>query len=302
MAMSITEFGLATRLVETDSDASETEAHVSDPEWELPLEHLSPSSLIMLQACPRQFQQRYIQKRRERPGQSQALGYALHSALAFNFRCKVHTEHDLSVSTLSDYWGDMAWPNMIDHYGGASEVQWDANPLDVRDLGRQMIVSYLPTAERVVPDLVEVEVKTEVPGVPVPVLGYVDLIQADNKPIIDWKTSKQAQRQLKPEWRLQGRIYSLCTGRPVDWHVITKGKTPTVYTSLEAPDLFQFHSDEIASSTERLIRALAHLAQHYYAFYGPDEDWPQLGIGHLWRCGKYCAYTGDCPAWAGGFK
>jgi len=267
--------------------------------WRLPVEHFSPTSLNMLQACPRQFQQRYIQGRKEAPAQARALGNAVHHALAFNFRCKMHTEHDLEQKVLIDYYQDQSWPDTIERYGGKDSIMWDADPDEVFELGRRMTLAYMPTAERVTPLYVEVEVTAEVPGLPVPVLGFVDVMQTDGKPVIDWKTSKIAQKSLKPEWRMQGRVYSLAVDAAVEWHVITKGKLSAVYTPLECPDLLQKHNDKTRSATQRLILDLAKLANHYYATYGPDDDWPMLGIGHLWRCGKWCAYTSDCPAWQG---
>jgi PD-(D/E)XK nuclease superfamily len=275
------------------------EPSLAPTDWKLPVDHFSPTSLNMLQACPRQYQQRYIRGRKEAPAQARALGNAVHDALAFNFRCKLHTEHDMEPGHLVEYYDDNAWPKMLERYGGVSEIRWDAHPNDVRTLGRQMVTAYMPVAKRIIPEHVETEVKAQVPGVPVPIIGYVDLQQADGKPVIDWKTSKIAQKSLKPEWRLQGRIYSLATDRPVDWHVITKGKLPAVYTALECPDLYQQHNEKTKRASERLIQDLVGLANHYYSKFGPDDDWPMLGVGHLWRCGKYCAYTEDCPAWAG---
>src|SRR5215831_4280971 len=110
--------------------------------WQLPVEHFSPTSLNMLQACPRQFQQRYIQGRKEQPAQARALGNAVHDTLAYNFRCKLHTEHDLDAKVMIEYYDDSSWPRIIERYGGVSEIRWDANPKDVRDLGRAMTVAY----------------------------------------------------------------------------------------------------------------------------------------------------------------
>jgi hypothetical protein len=263
--------------------------------WVLPIQHWSASSLNMLSVCPRQWQARYIWGRKEAPGAALILGTANHSAMGFNLLDKITTGEDKTEAEVVEYFNDKAWPDAINERGGAGEVKWDDGPEEQRALGAKMVSAYhLNVAPRVEPTSVEAKIEVFVPQVPVPVIGYVDVVQAGNRPIIDLKTSAKKRSDIKPDWRLQGRIYQLAFARPVDWHVVTKAKVPTTLTGLDAPGLMQ--DLEVVMQTQEMVRQLSTLANHYMTIYGADQDWPQLGVSHDWRC-NWCAYRSDCPAW-----
>lgn len=265
--------------------------------WVLPIEHWSASSLNMLSVCPRQWQARYVHGRKEAPGAARILGSANHEAVQWNCEAKMMNGEDAPLEELVEFFNDEAYPKQLERVGGAGEVQWDygEDADQQRELGVKMVSAYhLNVAPRVEPREVEARIDVDVPGVPVPVIGYVDIVQQGLRPIIDLKTSKQKRTELKPEWRLQGRIYQLAYMRPVDWQVITKAKWPTTWTGLDAPGLLQ--EVEHAGITRTMIRQLSDLANHYMTVYGPDTDWPATGITHDWRC-NWCAYKSDCPAW-----
>ena len=111
------------------------------------------------------------------------------------------------------------------------------------------------TSPRVQPVAVEKRDERIVPGVPVPLLGFVDILTDSS--IIDTKTSKQKKTSLKPDWRLQARIYQLFVPRHVQFHVITKAKEPTVWTPLDSPQLAELWDTERAEHTKRHVRQLA---------------------------------------------
>ena len=264
--------------------------------WVLPIEHWSASSLNMFARCPRQWQARYIWGRKEAPGAARVLGRANHSTAEFNFTEKIRTGEDRPVEEVVEFFNDDAWPKAIDHVGGANEVIWDDTPELQRALGAKMVAAYRTNvAPRVEPLTVEQHFSLRIPDLPVPVIGYVDVVQANLRPIVDLKTSKAKRNEPKPEWRFQGRIYQLAYMLPVDWHVVTKAALPTTWTGLESPGLMQ--EVERADITRSMVRELSTLANHYMTIYGPDDDWPQTGVLHDWACG-WCAYKVDCPAWA----
>lgn len=234
--------------------------------------------------------------RKEAPGQTRILGSAVHDALAFNFGSKILTGEDQVRDTIMAYYHDSAWPDQVAKH---EDILWEDKPDDVMGLGWRLVDVYMnQVAHRVTPVDVEVQVNFRVPGVPVDIVGVVDLVQTDGKPLIDFKTSSRRTSVMKPEWRLQGRIYSYAYQRPIDWHVLTKGKNVDVVTSLEAPALLQPYNVILGEQTVKLISDLAWTANDFYKRFG-ERDWPAFGIGHQWRCGKYCAYTTDCPAWRG---
>lgn len=269
----------------------------ADEKWVLPLDHLSASSLSMLQACPRQWQQRYILGKIETPGAAVVLGTANHKAHGFNWNCKVVSGNDLPTNVIVDYYHDDAWPKTLEERGGAGEVKWDADPEDARMVGERMVVAYHEAVSpRLEPVAVEKQITVRIPDVPVPLDGYIDLVQADGRPMVDLKTAKQKESKIKPEWKLQGLVYQLAEQKPIDWHVVTKQKTTAIYTPLEEPGLSQpVNAFQLAAGV-KLIQDLARLANYYYVTYGPDESWPQLGVAHKWRC-DWCGYRKDCPIW-----
>lgn len=266
----------------------------ADP-WVLPIEHWSASSLNMLAICPRQWQARYVWGRKEAPGAARMLGRAFHSAAEFNFSQKITSGEDRPVAEVVEFFNDKAWPHALADAGGSEEVVWNDSPEEQRALGALMVDAYRTNVSpRVEPAAVEKHFEVVVADVPVPVVGYIDVVQREQRPIIDLKSSKSKRTTLRPEWRLQGRIYQLAELVPVDWHVVTKAKLPTTWTGLDEPGLLQ--PLEPAHVTRTIIRQLSTLANHYMTIYGPDEDWPQLGVQHDWRC-DWCAYRVDCPAW-----
>lgn len=266
--------------------------------WLLPIEHWSASSLNMLARCPRQWQQRYVQGRKEAPGAARVLGSAFHDAVGFNFTKKIESGEDLSLAVVREVFNDLSWPKAIHDAGGSDEIAWDEGRTvdEQRALGELMVDAYHQNvAPRVEPVAVEHEFLVPLVGLPVPIKGFIDVIQVEGRPIIDMKSSKAKRTTLKPDWRLQGRLYQLERPGAVDWHVVTKAKTPTTWTGLEEPGLMQ--ALENVRETRMFVIALSNMANTLMSVHGPDEDWPQFGVLHDWACG-WCAYKGDCPAWS----
>lgn len=289
-----------------DKIAEETFGPRPTPEnWVLPGGHLSYSSLHKLIVCPRQYQRHYILKIPEKQGAAGVLGTGVHTTIDWALRVK--GDGFPTPNTLGEYFTDMAWPRAIDDAGGIGEITWrpatskrDAETYDsLANLGSRMLAAYRPVLDRIEPKEIEREFFLEIPEIPIPIKGYIDVVQEGNRPSIDIKTSQDTQTTLKPQWLLQGRIYQLVEHQAVDWHVITKHKTkPQVWTGLESPGLLQDFRLQTNEQTKRLLIRLAWQANFYYATYGADEDWPWEGISHDWAC-KFCSYRGDCPGWAG---
>lgn len=262
--------------------------------FNLPIEHWSASSLNMLVRCPRQWQARYVWGRKEAPGAAQVLGSALHDTVGFGYQRKIDGKRFNELDAV-EFFNDLSWPKELDRFGGAEEIVWDDSAEAQRKLGALMVNVYQrDVAGRVEPAVVEEGFLIDV-GLPIPIKGFIDVVQVEGRPIIDLKSSKTKRTQLKPEWRLQGSIYQLHRPGSVDWHVVTKAKTPTTWTGLDETGLMQ--GPESRSKTLAEIRALNDMAVFYMATFGPDADWPQLGRLHDWAC-NWCAYKPDCPAWA----
>jgi PD-(D/E)XK nuclease superfamily len=273
----------------------------SNPAWVLPLGHFSASSLQMLEICPEQWRNRYVLGRKEPPAQALLLGKVTHGGIEYGLASKALTEADPDLAEMLEHYNDLVWPETLDAYGGRSEVIWDDEPEQVRVQGAAMVKAYHPTITRLEPETVEEEFTLEL-GFPVPITGFIDLTQKHGRPSVDLKTSKTRRSGLRPDWRVQARVYQLSVPMPVDFHVITKTKYPAVITGLEEEGLVERYHEGHAAQMRRRIGQALQAANYYYSTYGPDEAWPTRGIHHDWRC-NFCGYREaksgypGCPEW-----
>jgi hypothetical protein len=112
----------------------EIEASLGYADWNLPIRHWSPSSLAMLRRCPRQFQQRYILGRKERPGEARVTGSAVHAALERNFEQKIASHEDLPLVDVLEWYLDEGFTEVVDTEQALAgeEVVWNTSPDDAR--------------------------------------------------------------------------------------------------------------------------------------------------------------------------
>ena len=279
------------------------EARGSDPlSWEKLshyLDHLSPSSLSMLRRCPRQFQERYIFGRKERPAEAPVIGSAVHAGLEVNFEQKIASHQDMPTATLLDWYSDVGFAAIVEEQQERSghEVYWDTDPERARTRGRVMLGEYHNlVSPRIQPLSVEGSFSIDM-GAPVPVVGRYDIERAESA--IDVKTGKRKQSKPKESWRIQGVVYREATGKPVEFHSLTAtdNNAVTIVTPLEAEELLVKPSDVERAVLRENVRTIAAEAILYMELLGPDEPWPTYGRFHDWACG-YCGFRGECPAWA----
>jgi hypothetical protein len=269
-------------------------------DWQLPVEHLSPSSLGMLARCPEQWRNRYCLGRKERPGEALVLGTAIHSTAERNFSQKITTYQDVPIPELVEWYEDEGFAAAVAREEERNEfdVRWDTDPERARERGRSIIYAYqFQVAPRVQPLAVEERVEADF-GLPVPVIGYSDARTAQQ--VIDLKTGKQARKKIKPHWRFQAGVYSTIAELPCDFHTCAateKGKA-TITTPLESPELSVYLPPVARAELMRTVRSMGWLANHLYTTLGPDHPWPTWGQQHDWACG-WCGFRGGCPAWKG---
>ena len=269
--------------------------------WDLPLEHLSQSSLTMLQRCFEQFRQRYILGKKERPGEALVVGTAVHLAAEANFKQKIESHEDAPLAVLVDWYDDVGFPKAVsEREEEGDEVKWDTDPDGARLRGRAITAAYhVQVAPRVQPLSVETRVEADF-GLPVPVIGYADCIEEHR--VIDIKTSKRASKYLKPHWSTQAAIYGTITGKPVDFHVASaseKEYRATVYTPLESSGLSVWlPPGGPREAVIENVQLLAGIAQYLMETRGPDQPWPTTGTQHDWAC-NWCGFRDACIAWRG---
>lgn len=245
--------------------------------WKLPLERLSATSLSLAVQCPEQFRQKYLLKQEEKLWGDAFIGTVIHSAV-----------EDVSLEPEDAF--TQAWEHTLDRRG---EPDWGKDdPIVLYKRAKQMVKLYWPTAQALAPRVTATEQRFEETILGVKLVGYIDR-ELDDR-ILDVKTAKAKTTKPKTKWSFQGRIYSLVSGKPVEWHVLTKQATPQLFTAELWPDLYQpsFDPDATLLTLQHAIERI----NDYYARYGADRPWPADGIFGDWLC-NYCSFKDRCHAY-----
>ena len=263
----------------------------------------------MFRRCPRQFYMRYVLGKKERPGEPLVIGSAFHGTLEFNYKQKITSHEDRPLSEIIEYLQDAAVPKALDEAGGEDEVRWDDESDATGGVARarsdaERISSayHQVVVPRIQPVALERRFEWQPAGFPIPVIGYLDTI-TDTSRIIDTKTGKQVSRKVKPSWQLQGLTYANAWGMPVEFHSISRAKTPSIATPLESEEMVISPNKQQEENLVKLMRLVLDQIEWYWNRYGPDEEWPATGRMADWSqnllpC-NMCAWKKDCPAWAG---
>lgn len=200
-----------------------------------PIQYLSYSSISMYQLCPESWRRRYILHEQTPASLPLVFGSAVHSTIEAYLK---------RGGDLSELWQE--------HYAG--QLQFEA--LDV-DFGTETPESVAADGERILtarnvarflaairgnydPDggsTMERRVELRVPGVPVPVIGYVDIITRDGVPG-DFKTAAKMWARDRAENEMQPLVYLAALeqegyhdhGWRFRHYVIAKGTPPQVRT------------------------------------------------------------------------
>jgi hypothetical protein len=264
------------------------------------IDHLSPSALAMARRCPRQYQERYIHGRKERPAEATFTGTAVHAGLERNFRQKIGSHADIPLVDLLTWFGDEGFKEKLEaeQESAGEEVFWDTDPDTAKHRAGLMLGTYhREVSPRIQPLAVETMIEVDF-GLPVPVIGRFDLQREAST--VDWKTAKQKRTKPKEDWRIQAAVYGKANNQPVEFHTISVSKAGSiaVVTPLESEDLLVHPSPAETLEIHRTIAAIAAEMSFYMQMYGPDDPWPTHGRFHQWAC-DFCGFRRDCPAWEG---
>jgi hypothetical protein len=277
------------------------DAPAKEKPWPPMIRHLSASSIGMLFRCPRQFERRYLHGEKERPGEAMVVGSFFHEPLSFNYAQKMKTHSDLPLSTMVEYLHDHAIPKVLEEEGGTDNIRWDYGPqIASKDAERMMSAYAHVVMPRVQPIGTESKFELEVEGLPVPVIGYVDVWEEMRT--IDTKTGKNSASKIKPSWALQGRLYARATGRPTEYHSVSRAQTPKIVTGLESDEMIvAVPTKGEQGNMDHLFRTAAAQISFYWELYG-DEGWPTFGAvpdftRNMLPC-DYCGWRSGCPAWS----
>lgn len=245
---------------------------------------LSATSISTFVTCPEQFRRKYLLKHEERNTGERFVGSVTHKALHSLFDPAFYADTDGTPATAVD----QAWQEAIENDGEPDWFEKDAAEMYRRT--KLMVATYMPVAQEYKPIAVEQFFEETIAGVEV--IGRIDK-ELDDR-ILEVKTAATKLKKPKSRWSFQGRLYSLVSNKPVEWHIVTRQATPQIVTAEEAPDLYvaSFNKD----ATVQIVTQAVHRMSDYYVRYGPDNPWPIDGIFGDWAC-SYCSFKKGCPAW-----
>ena len=263
--------------------------------FHVPISRLSASSLATFMLCPEQFRLERVLKMRSKQGLSGFVGTVHHGAVEELLWRKKNVPPGWEVKP-----GDMtecyeaAWKRAIEE----EQPEWEIAPDKVAANGLLMVGSFVDTVfDTITPRSLELELEETIPGVPVPVVGRLDITEDERT--IEVKTAKQKVSTPKAKWVAQQRIYQLFTDLPVDFIVTTRQVTPVTYHpgNMETLRLEVGDPDVTVRSIVMAVEQMSDL----YARYGPNETWPLQGLLHEYQC-RYCLAGPRnpdpiCPAW-----
>lgn len=190
------------------------------------IQHLSYSSVSLYQSCPAAWKFRYIDKVPTKTSVNLVFGSAWHGAIEMLLTNRSADPH----SVWNEHWETQLNKN--------KDIDWGMDDPEtyfndgIRMLDAQETKDLIKNLE-----VQEVEkfVKLKVPGVPIPVIGYIDVITKDGIPG-DFKTSSKSWSQERATGELQPLFYLAALNQEKiptpGWrfthYIFVKTKTPKV--------------------------------------------------------------------------
>lgn len=213
-------------------------------------DHLSHSSINTYLLCPRSWRMRYVDKVQTPSASALVFGGAFHDTVETALSAVAQGETSpLATSWLLKLWSEK-WQAKI----AKEQVAWgDESPEELAALGARMLGNKLEVSgagpnrietmpqflSKIVPMMdddkpaIERKIELRVPGVPVPVIGYIDIVCADGVPG-DFKTASRAWYADKAHEEMQPVFYLAALaqmGMPVPdgkfrYYIFTKAQKP----------------------------------------------------------------------------
>lgn len=271
-----------------------------------PLRFLSPTKLRTYDTCPLQYRHRYIDQWHAPYTPASLRGDAVHQTLEANFVRKKRNRRDLEPVEALEIFDDV-WRRQAPAEAEAKSGDTAAFPVDEWDAayaeGTRLLEHYLATEEpRIVPHLVEHRFHFSLPGVPVPVVGTVDLID-QNGVVIDHKTAREPFDPSYPATNMQLMCYAIAYATFRAGARLRPGTLPSPYFIPEVrvdvlvasdPPTVQrltakYRAEELQAFAERAGAIAAGIeAERFDAFWKlPGQTRDQAA------CGR-CAYAARC--------
>lgn len=250
------------------------------------IEHISPSMLGLFCKCQEAFRRRYLEGDKFPPGISACIGTGMHKGAEANHRHKMETGADLPLGDIRDAARDGYVKAVAEGvFIPAGEEAGAKRALsDGVDTAVSLAEAYArQVAPRIMPVAVEEKMTAEVPGLPVPLLGIIDVLDKSGW-CPDLKSAGRKWAAGKENGNMQPPIYSylIKATRGIDatfsFEVIThKGEHQPVPVATKPADLAPI-----------IARAQVLLFNVNAGVFLPAEP------GH-WMCSpKWCGYWWSC--------
>lgn len=205
--------------------------------------HLSYSSLSLYMDCARKWKYKYVDLLPEPSSSALAFGSALHLTLAEIARLQTSGRPAFAVENIIDEVWQASFKKVFDNL---EELEEGETRQGLAELGMETfedpdVLEFLNSMNTMVignEPQIEKRVTFYVPGVPLPILGYIDRIGADAVPY-DYKTAGRSWNLQQAEEELQTLFY-LAALRSLEYphnmtfrHVIFPKKGPNKIQVLE---------------------------------------------------------------------
>lgn len=260
------------------------------------VDHLSYSSISLMQLCGHAWMRRYFLKERGKSlSYNLVFGSAFHDTIEHSIGfIAAGEDRQKAISGMPDYFIE----RLIAHIG-KQEINWqDMSKEEVEELGtamfnepsvRKFVDDYKPLIGNGGKPAIEVDFSIDVPGVPVPITGFIDLIDENGIPC-DLKTSGRRWGQWRADKELQATIYLEAMKQmgakrnpnlAFEYAVFVK-KVPTPVERITT-----FRTEEQLGAARELIASLWNDSI-------VKDSFPKTGIG-TWKCTPdYCDYYEKC--------
>lgn len=251
------------------------------------LNHLSYSSISTYLMCPRSWRFHYIERVEVPTATALVFGSAMHHTIEEHIKTHTATDRVPLVERWSWNWQAQLESNPQIAWG--DDTPEGLSNEGVRILSDPDIAGLVDALQPLIDDKVHIEdyVELRVPGVPISIIGYIDIIEADGVPG-DFKTSSKswnhdrAQGEMQPAFYLAAlnqNGYSLNPDLRFRHYIFVKTKTPKVQV---------IETQRTAGELLWLTKLIREVYEGINAQVFPPNPL-------TWKCSeRWCEYWGMC--------
>jgi len=258
------------------------------------IDHLSYSSITTYQMCPRSWRFHYLDRVQTPTSPALIFGSAFHETVEEHVKTAFATDRVPVADRWARHWAAQLERNAENGINWGRDSEESMNDLGIKMFSDPDTVALIDSLQPlVIEEQVQIErrIELQVPGVPVPIVGYIDMIEADGVPA-DFKTSARSWNQGKADDELQPIFYLAAlnqAGYTLDaglfrHYVFVKTKKPQC----------------------QIWESYRTFKQMFWLFGLIRETWQAIEAGHFppntttFKCSpRYCEYWGICRGYDG---